>query len=379
MDSASPTDERHMLRALALAAQGRGRVEPNPMVGAVVVDAAGAVVGEGWHERFGGPHAEVNALAVAGNAALGGTLYVTLEPCCHHGKTPPCTEAVLKSGVRRVVVAMADPFPAVAGGGLSALRDKGLSVEVGGCEQEAARSNAPYLTLLRRNRPWVIAKWAMSLDGRIATRTIDSKWISNERSRAKVHELRGRVDAILVGRGTLIADDPLLTARPGGARVAARIVVSASGDLPPECRLFSTLDQAPVIVATSAGGAGRLQACVGAEILVIDGPLIPGLLAELGRRRMTNILVEGGAGLFGSFRDAGAIDEVHAFVAPKLIGGVKALSPVGGKGIRGIAEADQFGDSTVEMLDGDVWIVARRTMSELIHSITQSSSVVPTS
>ena len=423
MDSASPTDERHMLRALALAAQGRGRVEPNPMVGAVVVNAAGAVVGEGWHEFFGGPHAEVNALAAAGNAALGGTLYDTLEPCCHHGKTPPCTEAVLKSGVRRVVVAMGDPFPAVAGGGLSALRDKGLSVEVGVCESNAARLNAPYLTLLHRHRPWVIAKWATSLDGRIATRTGDSKWISNEASRAKVHDLRGRVDAILVGRGTLLADDPLLTARPAGPRIATRIIVSASGELPESCQLLRTIDHAPVLVATTREGAGKLASWerAGAEILVLrhidvlgsepdalatlsrqtsltrpalketipnhlcdqalvlDGPMIEGLLAELGRRRMTNVLVEGGGGLLGSFRDAGAIDEVHAFVAPKLIGGDKALSPLGAEGISAISDASLFEDVEAEVLDRDVWIVARRTMSDRIYSITQSSSVVPTS
>lgn len=358
MDSASPTDERHMLRALALAAQGRGRVEPNPMVGAVVVDALGAVVGEGWHEFFGGPHAEVNALAAAGNAALGGTLYVTLEPCCHHGKTPPCTEAVLKSGVRRVVVAMADPFPAVAGGGLSALRDKGLSVEVGACEQDAARLNAPYLTLLRRHRPWVIAKWAMSLDGRIATRTGDSKWISNQASRAKVHGLRGRVDAILVGRGTLLADDPLLTARPAGPRIATRIVVSASGELPESCQLLRTIDRAPVLVATTREGAGKLASWerAGAELVVLDDPMIPGLLAELGRRRMTNVMVEGGGGLLGSFNDADSIDEAHVFIAPMLIGGDKAQPPLGGTGIPAIADANRFGDAAVEMLDGDVWL-----------------------
>ncbi len=365
MEPLSTSDERHMRRALALAERGRGFAEPNPMVGAVVLDACGTVVGEGWHERFGGPHAEVNAFATAGGAVRGGTVFVTLEPCCHHGKTPPCTEAVLKSGVGRVVVAMRDPFPAVAGGGLQILRDNGLTVDVGQCGAEAARLNAPYLTLLRKHRPWVVAKWAMSLDGRLATRTGDSKWISNERSRAKVHELRGRVDAILVGRGTLIADDPLLTARPPGARTASRIVVSASGELPESCHLLSTVDTAPVIVATTRAGAYKLNGWSGTEVLVIDGPLIPGLLAELGRRRMTNILVEGGAGLLGSFRDAGVIDEVHAFVAPNLIGGVNALSPVAGTGIAGIADGEPFGDSTVEMLDGDVWIVARRTRDSI--------------
>ena len=358
----STGDERTMRRALALAERGHGSVEPNPMVGAVVLNAAGEVVGEGWHERFGGPHAEAIALANAGGAARGGTLVVTLEPCCHRGKTPPCTDAVRKSGVVRVVAAMLDPFPAVAGGGLQILRDNGLSVEVGLLQSEAEQLNAPYLTLLRTGRPWVVAKWAMSLDGRIATRTGDSKWIGNARSRAKVHELRGRMDAILVGRGTLVADDPLLTARPAGPRTATRIVVSASGDLPAECQLLRTAGEAPVIVATRPGAVGKLGAwaVAGAEVLGFDGPLVPELLAELGRRRMTNVLVEGGAGLLGSFRDADLIDEVRISIAPKLIGGDKALSPVGGRGIAGSAEAREFGAATMELLDGDVWFAARR-------------------
>ena len=356
-----------MRRALALAARGRGFVEPNPMVGAVVLDANGAVVGEGWHERFGGPHAEVNALAAAGGSARGGTLFVTLEPCCHHGKTPPCTDAVLRSGLRRVVAAMRDPFPAVAGGGLRLLRDNGLSVEVGPCEAEAVRLNAPYLTLVQQHRPWVIAKWAMSLDGRIATRTGDSKWISNERSRAKVHELRGRVDAILVGRGTLVADDPLLTARPAGARIAVRIVVTASGDLPAPCQLLRTIHEARVLVATTGDGASKLDAwrSAGVEVLAFESPVVPGLLAELGRRRMTNILVEGGAGLLGSFHDAGSIDEAWVFVAPKLLGGVNALSPVGGAGAARVSGASGFDEVSVEVLDGDAWIVGRRSTDGL--------------
>jgi len=363
VDPVSANDERLMRRVLAMAARGRGFVEPNPMVGAVVLDAKGEIAGEGWHGRYGGPHAEVIAFAAAGSAARGGTLVVTLEPCCHWGKTPPCTEAVLKSGVRRVVAAMRDPFPAVAGGGLQLLRDNGLSVEVGLCEAEAVRQNASYFTLLQKRRPWVIAKWAMTLDGRIATRTGDSKWISNERSRAKAHELRGRVDAVLVGRGTLTADDPLLTARPAGARVATRIVVTASGALPDSCQLLRTMDQAPVLVATTREGMPKLEAWrnAGAEVLALDGPLVPDLLAELGRRRMTNILVEGGAGLLGSFHDAGLIDEAHLFIAPKLIGGDKALSPVGGAGIAKVREAVGFDDVSVEVLDGDVWIVARRS------------------
>src|SRR5919197_3355884 len=213
----SASDLDWMSRALELAERGRGFVEPNPLVGAVVV-RDGRVVGEGWHRRYGEAHAEVNALAAAGEAARGATLYVTLEPCCHHGKTPPCTDAVLRAGVRRVVAAMADPFPQVAGQGVAQLRAAGVEVEVGVCEREARELNAPYLTLLAEGRPYVHAKWAMSLDGKIATRGGDSRWISGPASREVVHRLRGRVDAILVGAGTVRADDPLLTARPLGPR-----------------------------------------------------------------------------------------------------------------------------------------------------------------
>jgi diaminohydroxyphosphoribosylaminopyrimidine deaminase/5-amino-6-(5-phosphoribosylamino)uracil reductase len=353
--------EPGMRRALELAARGRGAVEPNPMVGAVVLDAAGGFAGEGWHRKFGEPHAEVNALAAAGDRARGGTLVVTLEPCCHWGKTPPCTDAALRSGVRRVIAAMADPFPKVAGGGVKVLRDAGIEVHVGLCEPEARRLNAPYLKLLRTGRPWVHLKWAMTLDGKIATRTGDSRWISSEESRAKVHELRGRVDAVLVGRGTVVADDPLLTARPPGPRVAARVVLSASGDLPDRCRLRSTAREAPVIVLTAAGNESKLAgwAADGGEVVALptgDAALsVDTVLAELGRRRMTNVLVEGGAGVLGSFLDSGAADEFHVFVAPKLVGG-PARSPVAGVGMPRIADALRLVEFTSEPSGGDVYL-----------------------
>jgi len=248
-----------MRRALQLAEQGRGFVEPNPLVGAVVV-RDGRAVGEGWHQRYGQAHAEVNALAAAGDAARGATLYVTLEPCCHHGKTPPCTDAVLRSGVRRVVAAMYDPFPQVAGHGADLLRAAGVVVEVGLGEAEARRLNAPYLKLLATGRPYVHAKWAMTLDGKIATRTGDSKWISNEASRHRVHALRGRMDAILVGIGTALADDPQLTARPPGPRTPARIVLDSHGRLPPTSLLAQTARTTPVLVVTAGGPEqGRAQ------------------------------------------------------------------------------------------------------------------------
>lgn len=351
--------EQWMRQALSLAARGRGFVEPNPLVGAVVLDTAGKLVGEGWHQRFGGPHAEVYALAAAGEQAHGGTLVVTLEPCCHHGKTPPCTAAVLRSGVRRVVVAMTDPFPKVAGGGLKLLRDAGVEVRIGVREREAQQLNAPYLKLLRTGRPWVHAKWAMTLDGKIATRTGDSKWISGEESRQRVHQLRGSVDAIVVGRGTVVADDPLLTARPPGPRIAARVVVAPSGDLPEKCQLVATPREAPVIVYVAAGSEAKLAswAGAGAEVVALDpnGGLAP-ILDDLGRRRFTHALVEGGAGLLGAFLDAGAVDEFHVFVAPKLVGGMDALSPVCGTGIERMADALRLVEFTSEQSGEDVYL-----------------------
>src|SRR5438270_8461490 len=243
--------DKWMARALDLAERGRGHVEPNPLVGAVVV-RDGRVVGEGWHQRYGGPHAEVHALAAAGEAARGATLYVTLDPCCHHGKTPPCTDAVLRAGIRRVVAAMSDPFPQVAGRGAVLLRAAGLIVECGLGEAEARRLNAPYLKLLATGRPYVHAKWAMSLDGKIATSTGDSQWISSDESRRRVHALRGRMDAIIIGSGTARNDDPLLTVRPPGPRTPTRIVLSSSGSLSPTSRLLTTLPEAPVCVVTAA-------------------------------------------------------------------------------------------------------------------------------
>ncbi len=360
-------DELWMQHALRLAGKGQGAVEPNPMVGAVVLAADNRLVGEGWHQKYGGPHAEVHALELAGTQAQGGTLYVTLEPCCHFGKTPPCTDAVLKSGVRRVVVAMADPFPQVAGGGLAILREAGLEVAVGVCESDARKLNAPYLKLLRTGKPWVVAKWAMTLDGKISTHTGDSKWISSEASRARVHELRGRVDAIIVGRGTVVADDPLLTARPSSLRAATRVVISSTADLPEVCQLRATAREIPVLIFTSEANVPKLRGWAddGAEVVGLpacDNVLsVDQILKELGRRRMTNVMVEGGAGVLGAFLDAGEIDEVWAFVAPKLVGGTSAPSPIGGRGLAKMTEAIQFGQVVIETIGDDVLIRARFT------------------
>jgi len=354
--------ERWMRHALALAARGRGLVEPNPMVGAVVLDTQGNLVGESWHQRFGEPHAEANALNQAGERARAGTLFVTLEPCCHHGKTPPCTDAVLRSGVSRVVVAMADPFPRVAGGGIAILRNAGIDVEVSVGEAEAMKLNAPYLKLLRTGRPWVHLKWAMSLDGKIATSTSESKWITGDESRSQVHELRRCVDAILIGRGTVAADDPMLTARPPIPRAATRIVLSTSGELPERCQLRSTARETPVLVMTSHSNRGKLAGweADGCEVLGLlesdNGLSIDAVLEVLGRRRMTNVLVEGGAAVLGAFLDAKAADEVHVYIAPKIIGGTRALSPVGGAGIDRLTDAFSLTDVEISRCGPDIYV-----------------------
>jgi diaminohydroxyphosphoribosylaminopyrimidine deaminase/5-amino-6-(5-phosphoribosylamino)uracil reductase len=356
------SDDRFMRRALELAERGRGYVEPNPLVGAVVV-RDGQIVGEGWHERHGEAHAEVHALSAAGSAAQGGTLYVSLEPCCHHGKTPPCTDAIVKAGIRHVVAAMQDPFPQVAGQGEALLRAAGIEIEVGICEPEARRLNAPYLKLLTTGRPYVHAKWAMSLDGKIATRTGDSRWISNEASRRRVHELRGRMDAIVVGIGTVLADDPLLTARPPGPRTPTRIVLDSHGRTPVTSQLVQTARETPTLIVVASPARLELSAS-GCEMLELPGEAggvaLPALMSELGRRRMTNVLVEGGSSVLGACLDARAIDEVHVFIAPKLIGGAAARTPIGGRGVERIAEALSFARWKIEVIEGDLYLHGER-------------------
>jgi len=354
-----------MTRALELALRGQGFVEPNPMVGCVIA-SGGEIIAEGWHPRFGGPHAEVVALEAAGPRARGAKLVVTLEPCCHFGKTPPCTAAILKAGIRRVVVAMRDPFPAVGGQGLAELEKAGVEVSVGLMERDARRLNAPYLKLIATGRPRIIAKWAMTLDGKINTSTGESRWITGEAARNVVHRIRGRMDGILVGSGTAAADDPLLTPRPAGSRVPTRIVLDSGAKLSPESQLARTAREVPVLLgvaqSASAENCARLAAA-GCEILSLGGATpndrLLELLDELGRRRMTNVLVEGGSRLLGSLVDLGQIDEVHAFVAPIIVGGAAALSPIGGLGIGKLPQALRLADPQTEQCGPDLYIHGR--------------------
>lgn len=350
----------YMLRALALAEQGRGWVEPNPLVGAVVVKD-GTVVGAGWHQRYGQPHAEVNALAAAGDLAHDAALYVTLEPCCHWGKTPPCTEAILRAGIRRVIAALRDPFPQVSGRGFDQLREYGVTVEDGLCDAEARRQNAPYLKLITTRRPYVLAKWAMTLDGKISTRTGESQWISNQSVLNRTRAQRGLLDAIVVGIGTALADDPQLTPRPPGPRTPLRIVLDRQARLPITSRLVQTARMVPVLVVTGPAAApSRVTALqeLGVEVLPLKTldrtAAIHELLEELGRRRLTNLLVEGGGEVLGSFLDAGEIDEVQVCIAPRLVGGLAARSPIAGLGSARLGDALRLTDWQVETVDDNL-------------------------
>jgi diaminohydroxyphosphoribosylaminopyrimidine deaminase / 5-amino-6-(5-phosphoribosylamino)uracil reductase len=353
-----------MRRALVEAERGRGFVEPNPMVGALIV-RDGRPVGIGHHARFGGPHAEIVALGEAGESARGATLYVTLEPCCHHGKTPPCTDAIVAAAIARVVAAVRDPFPQVDGGGLAALAAAGVSVEVG-CEADAARElNAPYLKRLSTRMPYVTAKWAMTLDGKTAVAGGDSRWISSEDSRRVVHDLRGRMDAIVVGIGTVDADDPRLTVRPPGPRQPIRIVLDSSARIGPDSVLFRTAAEVPVVIAvTDRAPLDRRErlAAAGCDVLPLPGfgsVPIPLLLEELGRRGMTNVLVEGGGRVLGAFLDAGQIDAVEVFVAPIIEGGDHRRTAVRGAGRASISESLRLQDVQVDRIREDVRIRGR--------------------
>ncbi|WP_145027186.1 bifunctional diaminohydroxyphosphoribosylaminopyrimidine deaminase/5-amino-6-(5-phosphoribosylamino)uracil reductase RibD [Caulifigura coniformis] len=356
-----------MRQALTLAALGIGRVEPNPAVGAVIVDDNLQLLGQGYHEEFGGPHAEAGALAEAGAYAKGATLYVTLEPCAHHGKTPPCADAIIQAGLQRVVIAMQDPFPKVDGRGIDLLKKAGIAVEVGLLENEARRLTAPFRKLTETGLPYVHAKWAMTLDGRIATASGDSKWITSEESRVRGHRLRGRMDAILVGCGTVLADDPLLTARVGApVRKATRIVFDSHAKIPLDSQLVTTAKDTPVLVIASArADRAKVDQLRQKEVEVLQlasdpsenrAAAVQNVLEELGRRRMTNVLVEGGGQLLGSFFDAEQVDEAHVFMGPRIIGSADARSPVCGEGRRWIADAAEFELLSHERIGDDVYL-----------------------
>ena len=371
----SKSDETYMQLALEMAIRGQGFVEPNPMVGCVLV-RNGKIIGQGWHREFGGPHAEVNAIrsvsaegssgSSSAEGVAGATAYVTLEPCSHVGKTGRCTSALIEADISRVVVACADPNPLVSGKGIEQLRKAGIDVTTDVLAEESKSILAPYLKRTQQNTPWIIAKWAMTLDGKIATASGDSKWISNEGSRAIVHQIRGRIDGVMVGIGTVIADNPMLNARPAGQRTGTRIVVDSSARIPIECKLVKTANQFPTLIAV--GPAAQPNKC---EQLKASGcsvfqsqsddanDRLNELLTHLAAEGMTNVLVEGGGQLLGSLNDIGQIDEIHTFIGPKILGGNRSVSPVGGAGQDLMNNAGSLQIENVKQIGNDVYIVAR--------------------
>lgn len=324
-----------MRRCLELAAQARGLTSPNPLVGCVIV-RDGEVVGKGFHQQAGGPHAEVHALSDAGEAAAGADLYVNLEPCCHFGRTPPCTEAILQAGVRRVVVGMLDPNPKVAGQGIAQLRSGGIAAETGVLEPECRRLNAPFVKYITIGIPYVLWKMAASLDGRVAAANGHARWVTGPEARAEVHALRQDLDAVMVGSGTVLADDPQLTVRPlpPGWSQPARVVVDGRGRVPVQARVWA--DDAPVFWAV--GAEARMQqaaATLGSHVQILRSPTpqiqLPWLLERLGEAEITSVLLEGGPQLATAFWQNQLVDEVRWYVAPKVIGGdgLPAVGPLG--------------------------------------------------
>jgi diaminohydroxyphosphoribosylaminopyrimidine deaminase/5-amino-6-(5-phosphoribosylamino)uracil reductase len=367
------TDNVHLARAIELARGVRAAVRPNPVVGAVIA-REGEVLGEGRHERFGGPHAEVNAIEACAGADLeGATLYVSLEPCCHDGKTPPCTEAIVRVGLKRVVVGSDDPTEKASGRGLGILRDEGVEVVMadGELAAQARLLNQAFRKHARTGRPWVLFKSAMTLDGKVATRGGDSHWISGEESRLRTHDWRASVDAVVIGIGTALADDPQLTARPEGvpleaARQPRRVVFDSCARLPVGSTLVRGAREVPLTVvisrAAARADADALEAA-GAQVIVATGENEPSrarsALDQLGAAGVTSVLLEGGPHLAGAFLDAGEIDEMRLFLAPILFGGRTARDPLEGEGAERISDALRALTFEWERVGEDLLVSAR--------------------
>ncbi|HEV7860297.1 MAG TPA: bifunctional diaminohydroxyphosphoribosylaminopyrimidine deaminase/5-amino-6-(5-phosphoribosylamino)uracil reductase RibD [Pyrinomonadaceae bacterium] len=343
-----------MRRALELSARGVGQVSPSPLVGCVIVTGAGETIGEGYYLYEGLKHAETLALEQAGPMARGATAYVSLEPHAHYGRTPPCTDALIKAGIKRVVAPIEDPNPKVSGKGFAHLRAAGIEVLTGLMASEALRLNEKYIHFMRTGRPFVHLKLATSLDGRIATRTGDARWITGEAARARVHLLRHEYDAILVGSGTARADDPLLTDRSGlkRHRPLTRIILDQQLSLSPDSQLARTAHQSPVLVyssseiSSSSSNALAALKSVGVEVAQVGGGghNLQALLEDLGKREIQSLLVEGGARVAGAFLDAGRINKVSFFIAPMIIGGADAPASIAGAGAHSIADAIRLRD-----------------------------------
>ncbi len=353
-----------MTMAIELAEQGRGWTSPNPMVGAVVVKD-GKVVGKGFHQAAGGPHGEINALNDAGEKATGATLYVTLEPCNHAGRTPPCTQAILRSGIKRVVAGMKDPNPQVTGGGLAFLKSQGLDVAAGICEDECRRLNEIFIKYVTTSLPFVILKCAATLDGRIATRTGDSKWITNPYSRQFVHKLRHSVDGVMVGIGTVLKDDPQLTTRLEGRKGSdpIRIVLDTHLSIPPNARLLHLASDSDTLIVTGSSPPAekkRMLERPGVRFLALDdgkGQIdLTALVRELGRMGITSLLIEGGSRVNGSAFRAGIVDKIYIFYAPKIYGGDDGVPICVGPGLELMEQSMQLKDVSVHRFEDDVMI-----------------------
>src|SRR4051812_8970170 len=365
---ATQRDERHLHRAIELAAEARGHTSPNPLVGAVIVKN-GRTIGEGFHHAAGEPHAEREALAACSEDPAGATMYVSLEPCAHHGRTPPCTEAIVGAGIARVVVASDDPSGKASGRGLGILRDEGIAVEMldGDVAAAARLINQPFRKHAKTGRPLIVWKAAMTLDGKVATARGDSKWISSEASRARAHRWRAECDAVACGIGTALADDPLLTARVGGvARQPTRVVFDSEARLPLSSHLVQSAHDVPVIVVSSrAASRTATEALTAAGVEVVrargdsEAARVTDALSELGERDIQSVLLEGGPHLAGAFLDAGEVDVARVFVAPMLTGGSRSRAALEGSGIELIDDAPRAVAQTVETIDGDVLIQAR--------------------
>ena len=352
-----------MRRAIELAKKGGGYVHPNPLVGCVVVKD-GEIIAEGYHKKYGEYHAERNALLRCQSETKGASLYVTLEPCCHYGKTPPCTEIIIEKGIKKVFVGILDPNPLVAGKGVKILQDAGIEIEVGLCEDEIRELNKVFLKYITTKRPYVIMKTAMTLDGKIAAHTGDSRWVTNEQSRKLVHELRSEMAAVVVGIGTVLADDPMLNVRlEGNPHQPIRIVVDSNLRIPRNSKLIRTSGEYRTIIATIKRDDCRdVQPYVstGVEILECqsnNGHVdINDLMAKLGAMGIDSILLGGGGTLNAAFLEAGCVDEVWAFIAPKIIGGEGAKTPVSGKGIEKMNNAIQLQNIDIQNINGDILI-----------------------
>lgn len=345
-----------MARALELSLKGVGQVSPGPLVGCVIVSPAGEIAGEGFYIFEEVKHAETIALDLAGERARGGTAYVSLEPHAHHGRTPPCTDALIAAGIKRVVAPIEDLNPKVSGKGFAHLRAAGITVQTGLLSEEATQVNEAYLHYMSTGLPFVHLKLAVSLDGKIATRTRDARWITGPQARARAHELRRQYDAILVGAGTAVTDDPLLSDRSGlrRRRPLVRVVLDDAIRLSADSQLARTTSQAPVIVfGAGSGNANELRA-QGVEIVNSNRGDLRGILRELGSRSLQSVLVEGGSAIAGEFVDAGLVNKVTFFIAPKIVGGIDAVSAVGGKGIEMMSDALELERTTVVQHGRDI-------------------------